>query len=144
MRRRIGLILLLFLFSLSAPDISATETSRIPPEGEMVESMGFPKKFMPRLGVSYVLDRSTADRRRGGELNISVYNDILNPNIGALGLVTELYGGSAGGESRSGARLMGAIKFFMLQAGADYSFSDGKWSTIWSVQFPLMRGGLLG
>ncbi len=124
--------------------LTIAETVESPAKGEMVESMSFTKKWMPRLGMSYVLDRSGEEKHGGGELNLSVYTDILNPNLGALGAVLEAYGGQSGGESRSGFRLMGAMKFFMFQVGGDYSISDKKWSTIWSFQFPLRRGGIFG
>ena len=126
------------------PCLLIAETVELPEKGEMVESMSFPKKWMFRLGTSYVLNRSGEEKHGGGELNLSVYTDILNPNLGALGAVLEGYGGQSGGESRNGIRLMAAMKFFMFQVGGDYSFSEQDWSTIWSFQLPLRRGGIFG
>jgi len=120
------------------------QTGGVPERGEMVKSMSFPKKWMPRIGASYVLDRAGSGNESGGELNLSLYTDLLNPNLGALGAVAELYGSRSSGEYRSGMRLMGAVKFFMLQYGADYSFSDERWTSVLSFQFPLKRGGLFG
>ncbi len=134
--------LFLSVFSLSSHAIA--ETVEPPAKGEMVESMSFPKKWMPRLGVSYVLNRSGEEKHGGGELNLSVYTDILNPNLGALGAVLEGYAGQSAGDSRNGIRLMAAMKFFMFQVGGDYSFQNNKWNTIWSFQFPLRRGGIFG
>jgi hypothetical protein len=135
---------ILFLAALTLSSGASADNSAMPAEGGMIRSMGFPKRWMPRLGGSYILDRSGNDGRGGAELNLSVYRDILNPNLGALGLVTELYGGMAGEDSRGGARLMAAFKFFMFQYGADYSFTDERWTPILSFQFPLKRGGLFG
>ena len=124
--------------------LSFAETVKIPAEGEMVKSMSFPKKWMPRLGVTYVLDKSGAENQNGMELNLSVYRDLLNPNLGIFGAFFEAYGGQAGGDSRAGLRAMGALKFFMFAGGADYSITDDHWSSIWSFQFPIRRGGLFG
>jgi hypothetical protein len=140
MRPRFIRTVTLFLSIVLLSSLTIAETVEPPAKGEMVKSMSFPKKWMPRLGMSYVLDRSGEEKHGGGELNLSVYTDILNPNLGALGAVLEAYGGQSGGESRNGIRLMGAMKFFMFQVGGDYSISDKKWSTIWSFQFPLRRG----
>lgn len=141
--RFIGAVtLFLSLVALSCP--AAAETVEPPAKGEMVKSMSFPKKWMPRLGVTYVLDRSGEENQNGMELNLSVYRDLLNPNLGIFGAFFEAYGGQAGGDSRAGLRAMGALKFFMFAGGADYSITDDHWSSIWSFQFPIRRGGLFG
>ena len=75
---------------------------------------------MFRAGASYVLNRSGEENHGGGELNLTLYRDFLNPNMGILGGVLEGYMGQSGGESRNGIRFMGSMKFFMLQVGGDY------------------------
>ena len=144
MRFRLTVVSLAILLLAAMTGPSNTETVEIPEKGEMVQSMSFPKQWMFRTGVSYVLDRAADEDHGGGELNLTLYRDFLNPNMGILGGVVEGYMGQSGGESRNGIRLMGSMKFFMFLAGADYSFSDEHWSTIFSFQLPIRRGGLFG
>jgi len=144
MRFRLTAVSLTILLLAAMTGPSNTETVEIPEKGEMVQSMSFPKLWMFRTGVSYVLNKAGEENHGGGELNLSVYRDFLNPNMGILGGVVEGYMGQSGGESRNGIRLMGSMKFFMFLAGADYSFSDEHWTTIFSFQLPIRRGGLFG
>ena len=144
MRFRLAATSAAILLLVAMTGLSIAETVEIPEKGEMVQSMSFPKLWMFRTGVSYVLNKAGEENHGGGELNLSLYRDLMNPNMGILGAVVEGYIGQSGGEARNGIRLMGSMKFFMFLAGADYSFSDDDWSTIFSFQLPIRRGGMFG
>jgi hypothetical protein len=144
MRTRLALTAAIFAASSIFPRFLNAETIEPPEKGEMVQSMSFPKKWMPRLGVSYVLDGEGEGTQSGVEFNLSVYRDLLNPNMGIIGALFEAYGGQSAGEGTAGLRAMGMLKFFMFAGGADYSITEDDWSSIWSIQFPLRRGGLFG
>ncbi len=144
MRIRFTLTLAVIAAISIIPCPVSSETVELPPEGEMVKSMSFPKIWMPRIGVSYVLDGEAEGNQSGVEFNLSVYRDLLNPNMGIIGALFEVYGGQSNGEGTAGLRLMGQMKFFMFAGGADYSITEDDWSSIWSIQFPLRRGGLFG
>ncbi len=144
MRTRLSLTATIIVATFMIPCLSAAETVELPARGEMVKSMSFPPKWMPRVGVSYVLDGEGEGTQSGVEFNLSVYRDLLNPNMGIIGALFEAYGGQSNGEGTAGLRLMGQMKFFMFAGGADYSITEEDWSSIWSIQFPLRRGGLFG
>jgi hypothetical protein len=85
------------------------QPATVPARGELVKSMGLPKKWQPYGGLMLDWERR-GDDELGGQLLAGLYRDLANPNYGALGLVGEGYVRSAN-DWDGGVRLMGAARF---------------------------------
>jgi hypothetical protein len=136
------LALLLFVPILfGAGQLAHAQPATVPMEGEPIVSMGQPKKWPPYLGLMFDSARRTDEV--GGQLLAGVYRDLMNPNLGALALVGEGYVTTTN-DYDGGARLMGAARFFALQAGADYSIRENEVDFLLSFTLGLRRGGVVG
>ena len=120
----------------------SAQPASVPARGEPVESMGLPKKWQPYGGLMLDWERR-GDDELGGQLLGGLYRDLMNPNYGLLGLASEAYVRTAK-EFDGGVRLLGAVRFFGLQAGADYSFRRNDVDFVLSLTWALRRSGLVG
>ncbi len=96
---------------------------------ELVRSMSSPVYWKPHAGLSLTWNQFGDTDRIEGEFRLGIYKDLLNPAIGAFGLNLEGYAGSFAHEFDGGVRLLGEIKFFMLQFGADYLIGEESWTS---------------
>jgi hypothetical protein len=96
----------------------------------------------PYTGALLAWERRGDEDRLGGEVLAGVCRDLANPNLGLLAGVGEGYArGIDGLKPDGGFRLGGAIPFFALQLGADYSLRNDELDFIFSLKPSLRRGG---
>jgi hypothetical protein len=107
---------------------------------EPVFSIGQPPLWRPY--VAGFAMRSDGDW--GGAGLVGVSHSILNPVAGALGAAGELYIHRRSGQIEAGSRLLARIPFFGIGAGADWRFTHGALSPVFSFQTAVRRGGLFG
>lgn len=117
------------------------QPATIPAKGELIQSMGQPRKWQPY--IAGMLDWDRLSDKTGGQFVGGLYRDLANPNYGALAMVGEGYVSTVN-EGEAGLRLMGASRFLALQAGADYSTREHEVNFILSFTLGLRRGGVVG
>ena len=144
-----GLILVVLLALLVAVPclpgtsrIAFAQPASVPVKGETVRSMGQPLKWQPYAGLMLDWGRQD-DEELGAQLLAGLYRDLMNPNYGGLALVGEAYATTLE-DFDGGGRIMGATRFFALQAGADYSIRKNEFDFVLSLTPGLRRGGVIG
>lgn len=130
----------LLLALTSAVPLRAQDT--LPPsQGGRVRSLGLPATRRPYLGVS--VGGSTFNADLTGHLRLGSYRDLTMATTGALGLAVEAYGGLDGLKADGGGRAMLRSNFLRLAGGVDYNIPAHYVGWIFSVAFPMRRGGIV-
>ncbi|HEY7394409.1 MAG TPA: hypothetical protein VH559_06175, partial [Gemmatimonadaceae bacterium] len=104
-------------------------------------SMGQPRRWLPYVAPFGVGD---FDASFGGGMAIGVRRPILNPLTGLLAGSAELVGEARDGRANGSLRVFANAPLLGLSAGVDWRPDGNTFTSIFSFETAIRRGGLLG
>ena len=111
---------------------------------ESIVSMGLPSGVEYSWGGMLGVNEPANGSKFGGQIYANLTRFLGSPLIG-IGLGVEAYGEVAEQEHMDGGfRVLSVLKPIFLQVGADYSIEREEMDLIFSLNFPMQRGGLFG
>jgi hypothetical protein len=118
----------------------------VPPlRGGTTYALGMPPVYKGRAGFEFGWYRPRSANEVAGLFNAGVSRDLGSPVVGIAALRMEGYVGYLSGrELDGGGRALFEIPSFHLGFGTDYNASDEVFDFLFSIDFPVKRGGLFG
>ncbi|MCL7956412.1 MAG: hypothetical protein M8860_00495 [marine benthic group bacterium] len=134
------------------PAQAQSNTNRLPEDGGEVFQLGMPPVWKGHAGGTVGWYRPGKDAGFGlsesqpeFHLHAGILKDLLSPVAGVAAIGLEAYGGVRGEDGLDGGvRPLFSIPALHFTTGADYNFSDSRWSALLRLEIPFRRGGVLG
>ncbi|MEJ2547019.1 MAG: hypothetical protein P8125_04290 [Gemmatimonadota bacterium] len=136
----------------STPAGAQSNTNRLPEDGGEVFQLGMPPVWKGHAGGTVGWYRPGKDPGFGlsgsqpvFHVHAGILKDLLSPVAGVAAIGLEGYGGVRGEDGLDGGvRPLFSIPALHFTTGADYNFSDSRWSALLRLEIPFRRGGVLG